>query len=611
MIRRFKVILFPAILFPAILFPAILFTGIRCSGPVESRIPEADKAGILPEPVREQITGALEKARSEPTGRNLGALGMVYHASALYEEAAGCYELAIQKSRADWTWNYFLGYLKLELGEPEAVIRNFREVIRKDPDMMMAWYYLGEQYKNQRDTEQAEEAFLKIVHHKEVHLGKNGGTGAALSTRSDHFPLSTYARFQLGRIYLESGRLQLAERTLREITLANRTFGPAYRLLGTVYSAMGDSILSERFGTRANDLVNYASPVDTLVDRLVLLSRSDRFLLKQIDEAERGIYDRWTLRLVDHAMEYLPDNPYLVTKAIRIYLWVGMADKATQLVERHMSYYRDDAAEMIRTGLLFFRNGIYGPASKYLARGMELRPGEKDIPIQLAICYRSLGDRSAAFELLDRLYEQNRSDADVVAEIAELLYFTFKEKERSSKYVEQLRRIAPSHPKLLKIQAGRAAEEGNYLEAVRLYESAFRGDPGDELTIKYLGDLLYDHQMWGRSIGFFSEALEHHPNDPYLLERLGTLLVLSPDTALLDVREGIYYLERAFIHMSSRPNTVMSAGRSLAIGCAKLGDKRNALNTVEQTLEVARSEHASPSYTKELEDLEETFRAMD
>jgi tetratricopeptide (TPR) repeat protein len=330
-----------------------------------SQIPEISDSLILSQPVREQISDALENARRNPSADNLGMLGMVYHSSANYEQAAQCYKLAAGRSRSDWIWNYYDGYLNMEMGESGAVIENFKRVTGKNPDIDLAWYYMGTEYKNLGETELAEESFGKIT------TKENKVPAAKVSTRSGHFPLSIYAMFELSRIYFETGRNGLAEKTLEEIIEADRSFGPAYRLLGNIYGTQGDVSLSKQYVVRANDLLVLSPPVDTLIDKLALLSRSELYLLKKIDEAQRNIYAGWTLKLVDHALKYIPDNKYLISKAIDIYLWVGSGEQAVAFTDKHISYFRDSFTEMRKMGMLFFLNGLYPPAIKYLNRASD------------------------------------------------------------------------------------------------------------------------------------------------------------------------------------------------------------------------------------------------
>jgi hypothetical protein len=115
--------------------------------------------------------------------------------------------------------------------------------------------------------------------------------------------------------------------------------------------------------------------------------------------------------------------------------------------------------------------------------------------------------------------------------------------------------------------------------------------------------------MWDRAIHLYREGLEQNPNDPYLLERLGTLLVTCPDPGLRNLQEGKYYAERAFIHTTSRSITLISAGRSLAIANAELGDMQNARQVISMTLNIARRENLSKAYISELENIAVRFQS--
>ena len=568
------------------------------------RIPEVPNLESLSDPVQEQINEAFGLASKSPTADNLGRLGMVYHSSANYDQAGTCYRLAIGRNRSEWIWNYYYGYLNMELGDPQTVIENFRKVTEKKPEVEMAWYYLGEEYRNIRNNEMAEEAFGKIA------APGKGVSQERNATRVDHFPLSVYARYQLARIYSETSRLEMAAKTLREILQANRTFGPAYRLLGSIRFEQGDTLEGNHYTVRANDLTVYLAPVDTLVDRLILLSRSEFYLPKKIDEAERSFYDQWTLRLVDQAMKYMPENKYVISKAINNYLWTGQHDKASSLTDRHIGYFRDNFNELTTTGIVFFVNRLYPEAEKYLTSALKLKPEEVSVLEELSTCYWPLGRKEEAYDMLHELLRNHPDDPDVLADVADIFFYIFGNTNEARKVTERITRLSPYHPKGMKVSAGIAEKMGNNREAIRLYEASFHGNPEELTTIRYLGNLLVKEQMWQKAILLFREALETHPNEPDLLEKLGSLLTLCPDPSLRHPREGIEYLERAFIHQSSPPATLLSAGRSLSITLAQNGETRSALRTIEQTLEIARYENISPAYLSELEQIYRTIQAL-
>jgi tetratricopeptide (TPR) repeat protein len=152
-----------------------------------------------------------------------------------------------------------------------------------------------------------------------------------------------------------------------------------------------------------------------------------------------------------------------------------------------------------------------------------------------------------------------------------------------------------------------AEQDGDLKQALVSYSSAFNSDPSDLTTERLLGNLLIRQKSWERAIDVYRKALESHPNDPYLLERLGTLLVTCNDPILRDISQGRDLCERAFIHTASHSITLISAGRSLAIAYALLGDNRNALNVIKMTINLAKGENVPASYLEDLRNLLQKF----
>ncbi len=363
-------------------------------------LPEISDSAHLSLAVSEQISDAFKKARRKPTAQNLGELGMVYHSSANYNQAVQCYELAIEKNKSDWKWYYYLGSIYMELGNADKALENFNRVAAINPDIGLAWYYLGEANRNLRKNELAEKAFSRIVDKTNVREGKT-------TTRIDNFPLGIYAMFQLSKIYFETGRLDLAEETLKTLLGINELYGPAYRLLGNVYSTKGDNAAGEKFTAIANDLLIFSPPVDTLADKIALLSRSELYLLKKIDEASRSAYSDWALQLTEHAFKYIPENPDLVSKAIQIYLWKNMKRQAVELIDRNISSILNNYAELVSMGMIFFKSEMYHEAKKYLAKAWELKPEDYEIFISLSYCYWKTGEGQKAEQILTVAAETN------------------------------------------------------------------------------------------------------------------------------------------------------------------------------------------------------------
>lgn len=563
------------------------------------QIPEPSKLTGVSEAVSQQILEATKVAKKKPSAENLGMLGMVYHSSASYQQAAECYKLATERDPEQWIWFYYLGFLNTEMGQSEGAIENFSRVIELNPEIYHAWYYCGQAHMNLRSYEEAEKYFSRISDTPKV---KPGGE----TTRIDHFPLGSYAKLQLSLIYIDTGKTDLAEQTLLELLETNKLFGPAYRLLGNIYRTRGDTEEGERYILRANDLMAASAPVDALIDRLVLLSKSELFVLKKIDEAIYNVYSDWALTIIDNALQFLPDNRHLIAKAIKTWLWYNLEDKAIAIADDYLAFPENSYSEVFDIGKLFFQKELYPQAIKFFISLEDIRPGVKETWEKLAISFWRLDEKNKAINILDQILGAHPNNMEVLADVTEILIFEFEEEKISSDYLKILKHFLPSDPKVLKMSGYEAEQNGKLREAVSLYESSFSANPEDITTIKRLGDLLIREEMWEKSIRLYSKALEHHANHPLILERLGNLLINCPDERLRAVDQGIVYSERAFMHAASSPDIKIEAGKTLAKVYFEQGDQGRAASMMHATILIA--ERYNPEKLPELERTAEQYK---
>jgi len=561
-----------------------------------SQIPVLSDLQHLSAPVNEQIASAYQKANRTPSAINLGMLGMVYHSSMHYEEAKVCYDLAIKKNPEDWIWNYYLGYLNQEMGNPTIAVRNYSKVIKSNPGVFLALYYEAGCYQKLGLSDSSELALKMII----SRMDKNDIIRT--TSRYDYFPLVTYAMFDLARLYVSRGEADKAESTLMELIDYQRAFGPAYRLLGNIYSGKGNEALSKKYQVRANDLTISPSPVDTLIDKLSLLSRSDLYLLKRIDEAEKSVYPEYALKLVNHSLLYFPENKYLLAKAIKLFLIRDSVKQALPYLGQHINYYKNDFNELKSVGDLLYNKGYYPQAHNHYSYAVKLKPDDSQVQSCIVICLLKEGKKEEARQRVITNLENNKTNPAAIADGVTLL-FSVGDNANGVLWLSHLKKLSPSFPKGLQLE-GMLAERGSkWNEAILKYTAAFNQDPTDMTTVRLLGNLLLKQKLWKDAIVCFRKALLYHPNEPYLLERLGTLLVTCEDKQLRDLDEGRDLSERAFIHTGSHSVTLISAGRSLAIAYAGLGDKKNAANVIRMTINLAEKENIPPAAMDDLRKL--------
>jgi len=561
--------------------------------PYRSNIPLLPDLKPLTASLREQLTTISRNAYINPTADNLGMLGMVYHSSANYEKAAVCYKLAVKKNKSKWIWSYYLGYLNKEMGQPANAIENFETVIKENPKAFHATYYIGESYQNIGSNDKAEQAFNKISSLSDKVFPKYS------NVRNDYFPLRIYAKYQLARVYINSEKPDLAEKAVQEILNENHKFGSSYRLLGNIYSTKGNKKLSDKYSVRANDLINSTTPIDTIIDKLSLLSKSDLYLLKQIDEAERNIYPEWAIKLLANAIQAMPENKYIISKAVKLFLKMGDAQQIIPFLEQHLKYYKDDQNEIKEVADLLDEDGAYSQALVYYQQAVKLNPNDMELQSSLVMALFKAGMKENSLDYMNKLLEKDKSNIEVLSNGVYIL-LTMGENQKADAYMAELNRLAPSKPKVQQLAGMIAEREGKLTLALELYEKSFKGDPADLATIEMLGKILFRQKLWEKSVTLYRKALETHPNEPYLLDRLGALLIGCPDAKLRNIDDGIEYAERALNHKASSTEIILTSGTSLAQGYASIGDKKTAAAYLNSVIELAQNNNAPQEYLADL-----------
>jgi tetratricopeptide (TPR) repeat protein len=565
--------------------------------PYGKQLPEYPDFNTINGSLREQISAASRKALRNPSAQNLGRLGMVYHSGTYYDKAVKCYQLAVKRNEGEWIWSYYLGYLNLELGESGSSIENFRTVLKYDQKNTFATFYTADANQNLGNSIEAERIFKIMAALNENDLVKRD------TIRQNDYPLKTYAMFRLARIYLNSNRTDSAEAVLKEIIRNQITFGPAYRLLGNVYATGGNIILGNKYNIRANDLVEYTPPSDQLIDKITLMSRSDTYLLKQIDDALHSLNFNWELMLFDHALKYIPDNKFLLSKAIFGYLYLGFGEKAIPYLDKHFNYYIDDYKELMLFAILLYDKGFREQAMKYFNQAKKVKPGNSELSLWLA-------DRGMMEEAITLMNEQLKSDPEnpkVLSDAANLM-LKFGNKEMATVYLDNLKNLSPSNNEATKLSAIIAENEGNFKVALSHYENFLRSDPKDLFVIRRLAAIYIKDKTWDKAIRHFRMALDYYPNEPFILEGIGKLLISCPDTSLRDNMEGREFSERAFINYRSTIITKISAGRNLATVYAITGDKQSALKYINLTIDLARKVNLFQEYSSYFETLKRQYK---
>ncbi|TXG39518.1 tetratricopeptide repeat protein [Seonamhaeicola maritimus] len=569
-----------------------------------NRLPAVPNLSETSIPFQKHITNVNAKTLSKPTVSNLGELGMVYHANNYFEEAEACYLLAIERAPKEWIWSYYLGCLKRELSDSVNTIEHFNNVLEIQPNLYLAQYYKGEAYKQMGETAKFEEILKSLLGiDKKYFVLKE-------TKRTSYFPLPVYASLELAKLYASAGKDKLAENQLKTLISNEISFGPAYRQLSIIYAEKGDKELSKYYSDRSKDLVDYTSPVDPLLDKLSYHSRTENYLLKQIEDAIRTSNLPWALELVDFSLKNDPESKYIVSKAIRLYISMDMARRAIPYLDKHMEAFKDDYGEIIDVGVGLSNSGLKNAAKKYFLMAEKSENEKPETKSRLAgMFFDRLGMKEKGLELMNELLEQYPNDPAVIGG-ATFLSLQTGDMVKANKYLSRLKKLDSKNPRINIFNGIIAKNAGDTKGALTYYKRAFKDTPDQAFIINYISDYYRNNKMWVELAGLYETALKFSPNNPHMQEAYGTFLINCPDKKIRNPKEAKEFSQRALINYRSDMQTQVAAGQSLAMSYFQLNERGKALYYINKTIRVAKDARFPIEHIASLEELSREFQRI-
>ncbi|MGC6432307.1 MAG: tetratricopeptide repeat protein [Jejuia sp.] len=572
---------------------------LNCGSDLSERIPELPDLSSSSNAQKVQIGNAHQKAIKNASSKNLGELGKVYYASNFYDRAKSCFQLARMDDSDSWEWSYYKGLIHMELGESDSALHEMKMVKTVNPDVWLASYRLANVYRQMDSVEKAETALKEIINLN------TGATKITNSLRSTYFPLQLYARLLLSQVYTSANENNKAKKELNYLTKRYKTFGAPFKQLGILYATEGNTKLSKKYGERAGDLPEVNEPLDTLQDKLALISTSENYVLKQIDIARAGVDSKWSSELIKAALENMPESKYVLSKAISQYLSQGTGELALPFLNKHFDSFKDVYNETFKTGVELADAGYRTDALRYFRHAITFDDITDEQRANIAgVYFEKLGISNKAIELMDEVVTSNRTNPKILGDAMFLMLQT-NQLEKAQSYYKDLKRVDAAHPSVKIYEGTQLEKRGNISSATKLYLSALERDPKNKYIIQHVKDLMLKQERWTEMKGFLRNALEVYPNDSQLQMYLGWVLVSYPDenNKINDITEGLEYSERAFYNCRYQVGDRVSAGRTLALGYYLLKDNTMADYYINRTIGIAIKAKFGQDYIQGLQSL--------
>ena len=147
-------------------------------------------------------------------------------------------------------------------------------------------------------------------------------------------------------------------------------FGPAFRLLGESYRALGLEAESARAVYRAGRMPAFAPFVDPFVDALTRESRNSTLLLRVASEATLTLNAAWSEYLTRRAVQFDPANPDAVLKLARVLRTLERNEEALGWFVKYAEMVPGDYLALAHIGSCLSALGRFGEAEAYFRRSL-------------------------------------------------------------------------------------------------------------------------------------------------------------------------------------------------------------------------------------------------
>ena len=260
----------------------------------------------------EQIEAAVNRLRSEPKAAEAnGRLGMILHAHERYKLAEPLYLRSHLLAPDHYPWVYYLGVVRVPLGQLEGAAAGFRQAVALKPDDLPARLALADVLRELGQSDESREAYERIIR--------------------DH-PGSPVAHYGLGRVHAGTGDLQGAVKHLRKACELFPEFGASHYAIGLAYRNLGEGAKMQEHLVRFRQSSTQEPPrQDPLLDAIESLgSRAAWYLEKGIALRDQGDF-RAAAAAFQKALEIDPDHSVVHGNLSSLYVVLGDAAK----VEEH------------------------------------------------------------------------------------------------------------------------------------------------------------------------------------------------------------------------------------------------------------------------------------
>lgn len=532
---------------------------------IAADIPQPDVSKAEPQ-VAAKIKSFRADVQRRPTDALAwGRLGMVLHAHSFTDEARIAYQEAMQYAPDDARWCYYLG-VTLADPNPARAAELFERTIRIRPDYAPAFVRLGLAEELKGDTDAGFEHMRKAV-------------GMA--------PDLGWARLTLGRMALDRGDYDLAERELNAANELLPEHGAILSLLAKLYYRTERpelaAICAEQAGQFVADLAYHDPLMELVTNEAVNLNALRKLGVAlrdagKLDEAEQKYLE---------ALRYAPEDVANIEGLLAVYVrqlrFGDVVKRVDELIES------DNATLIMHSARAVALAGLkrWPEAETEAKFVLEKQPDDAGMLKLVGNARAAQGDLDSAIASFAKALELQPEDGPARITISRMLMSRGRIAEAEA-HLDQAVILSRKNPDAWRMLGSARMQSGKPARAVEAFEQVCRLQPDDAQAARALAYMLSQLNRYRDAALRLRGYLASHPNDAAVANDLAWMLATCPDES---VRDGKHALELA-LQLTRNPQARQpSLLDTLAAAYAEAGQFDNAIKTMEEAIATAKSQN--------------------
>jgi tetratricopeptide (TPR) repeat protein len=440
----------------------------------------------------------LKETKASETAERIAihnALAKIYLSARQFSTAKAYAENVLKQDPANLQALVTRGMALKSGGNPDAAIRDFKQVLRRKPDFLQGYLQLADAYAMQRKIGMAR---------------KTLDTGLGVAPVNRELLMASY------RVCLMQKDYKQAEQHLLDLVENYPQAIDAQAMLGDFYLALNDESAARR---------EYSE----------IVLKSPRSAVGHIKlarlYARQGQTDNAVAQL-QKGLELVEENQTLAAELVTVWLATERYDEALALCDKRLKAHPEEAFAHYLKGRVFSRMKKYDSAKKAFEKAAEIEPMWPEAGNSLAAVYLLQDKKKEAIDHFVKTLAHNPKNPAATLVLGRL-YEERKEYEKAiGVYENGVARVPgfwSAANRLAFLLADRATSLETLDRAEKIATAAYRTKPGQASIVDTLGWIYYKKGDTKQALHLYEQLFAAVPEDPVVNYHMGIVLEKTGD----------------------------------------------------------------------------------